>query len=886
MKRVFPCLLSAFMLSVLSLGAESVWVEGEDASLRRNKPHRWWYDKVKTDVLSGGSWISHFSEDAPGVVGFNLAIPNSGDYTFWLRANPVKAKLSYQLDDGNWTPVDMTRGMRGRMNIATDNKPDLRFIAWIKVGMLDLTKGAHSLKFRFDSDAQHHGAIDCFCLTTDGFVPGGATKPSVSVKKNRGSGDWFRVIADTDEFSADSVIDLSHMNEPTGTYGFLKRDGDALRFEKASGPVKFWGCGYSPDDLSREEKTLAIRFLAKHGVNMIRQHTLTHAVGLLNEAGEFDPEKLDEWDWFVAELGKHGIYSTWSVNYPHYQDFIQEHEYPPELFAELEKNRKGVGKAGDMVNFMRELQDVQYKYVEALLTHVNPYTGKTYADDPTLAVLEIQNESCAFWHGALNAMRKGEMPAHAKIVRTRFFQWVKRKYGTKDTVQKAWGQWDRNDDWEKGELALMGAYHLGAKGPLYEYAGQTVRAGDFIRFLTEMQKAFYDRRENEMRDLGFKGVTVTTAWRSGGPAADAANLYCDTACDMIDRHNYFGGGAGGHVITEGEVSTDSHLSKPGSGLLGLGMLQVGRRPFCVTEWSMMPPNEFKLEAPPLMAFYGFGLQGWDASYHFGGHGNRIGDGWHNLSKYVTFTPHYLGQFPALAFAVRNGHIKEGDVVAARVLQHADLFSGVDPLKQDFTGGGHDIKTIQGKSGVPLEALAVGRVTVDFVNGENTSPELTQLWDKGGKVVRSNTGQLIWDYGREIVTLLGPKTHAVIGKAGGSSFDLEGVRISVKTDFVSIICTPLDNRDLMDSEHILITAMARDKQTGTQYSADRKRLVIVGGPPLLMEPVQATFEFRGSPVREVKALDIYGVPTGEKVDVPDNVFAIDGTYASYYYEVTR
>jgi len=861
-------------------------VEGEDASLRRNKPHPWWYDKVKTDVLSGGSWISHFSEDGPGAVGYDLAISKSGDYAFWLRANPVKVRLSYQLDDGDWTPVDVTKGVRGQMNIAADNKPDLRFIAWIKVGKLDLTAGTHSLKFRFDSEAQHHGAIDCFCLTTDGFVPSGATKPSVSVEKEPGPDDWFRVIADTDEFSGDSVIDLSYMNKPTGTYGFLKRDGRSLRFERAAAPTRFWGCVYSPDGLSRDEKKLAARFLAKHGVNMVRQHTVTHAVGLLSEAGEFDARKLDEWDWFVAELGKHGIYSTWSVNYPHHQAFIQEHEYPPELFAELEKDRRGVAKAGDMVNFMRELQDVQYKYIKALLTHVNPYTGKTYANDPTLAVLEIQNESCAFWHGALNAMRKGEMPAHAKIVRSRFFEWARKKYGTKGDLLEAWGQWDARDDWENGELALMGAYHLGSKGPLYEYAGQTARAGDFIQFLTEMQREFYKRREKEMRELGFKGVTVTTAWRSGGPAADAANLYCDTACDMIDRHNYFGGGAGGHVITEGEISTDSHLLKPGSGLLGLGMLQVGKRPFSVTEWSMMPPNEFKLEAAPLMAFYGFGLQGWDASYHFNGFGNRIGDGWHNLSKYVTFTPHYMGQFPALAFAVRNGHVKEGDVAAARITQRDGLFSGIDPLKQDFTGGGHDIKTIKSALEAPTEALAVGRVTIDFAEGENRIPALTEFWDEDKKVIRSNTGQLVWDYGRGVVRLLGPKTQAIVGNARGSSFDLDGVRVSVKTDFVSIICTPLDNTDLLESRHILITAMARDKQTGTEYSADRRRLLTVGGPPLLMEPVQATFEFKGSDVTEVNALDIYGVPTGKSVKMENGAFSIDGTYAAYYYEVKR
>ena len=75
----------------------------------------------------------------------------------------------------------------------------------------------------------------------------------------------------------------------------------------------------------------------------------------------------------------------------------------------------------------------------------------------------------------------------------------------------------------------------------------------------------------------------------------------------------------------------------------------------------MPPNMWKLEAAPLFAFYCLGLQGWDASYHFLNSRTRMGDGWPNLSKYVTDTPHYMGQFPALAFAVHKGHISEGSI---------------------------------------------------------------------------------------------------------------------------------------------------------------------------------------------------------------------------------
>src|SRR5439155_19919253 len=62
------------------------------------------------------------------------------------------------------------------------------------------------------------------------------------------------------------------------------------------------------------------------------------------------------------------------------------------------------------------------------------------------------------------------------------------------------------------------------------------------------------------------------------------------------------------------------------GLLATGLYQVEGRPFSLSEWSQMPPNQWKAEAAPLIAFYGMGLQGWDAAYHFLSSQERLGDG--------------------------------------------------------------------------------------------------------------------------------------------------------------------------------------------------------------------------------------------------------------------
>ena len=107
-----------------------------------------------------------------------------------------------------------------------------------------------------------------------------------------------------------------------------------------------------------------------------------------------------------------------------------------------------------------------------------------------------------------------------------------------------------------------------------------------------------------------------------------------------------------------------------------------------------------------------------------------------------------------------------------------------------------------------------------------------------------------------------------------------------TRFVSLIFTPLDDLPLVRSANILITALARDRQTGTRYNEDGSRLQIVGTPPLLLEPVQATVTLRGGPITRVHVLDVHGVATNRHISARDNTFHIDGTHRSYLYQVVR
>jgi hypothetical protein len=150
---------------------DSVWVEGEGASSRQVTPHSWYSDAVRKEQMSGGAWLSHFSNAADGSAKYDVTIPKDGDYVLWVRANPTGV-LSWQANGGAWTELARSNAL-DVVNLAVDDKYDLRVLGWIRGGTVPLKQGPVSFAFKMG----RHGAIDCFVLTTRSYEPRGVLKP-------------------------------------------------------------------------------------------------------------------------------------------------------------------------------------------------------------------------------------------------------------------------------------------------------------------------------------------------------------------------------------------------------------------------------------------------------------------------------------------------------------------------------------------------------------------------------------------------------------------------------------------------------------------------------------------------------------------------------------
>jgi hypothetical protein len=507
-------------------------------------------------------------------------------------------------------------------------------------------------------------------------------------------------------------------------------------------------------------------------------------------------------------------------------------------------------------------------------------------------VVEVHNEDSVFWHFPLNDLAAGEYPAHLALLQRQWAQWLRARYASDTDLRAAWGppgSGSKPEDSLANEaMVIYGAWEMEADGPFF-VKGETARMGDFIRFLAETQRSYYAERGRRLREMGFRGVLVSTAWMAGGPAARAANVWTDDALDMIDRHGYFGGGEGVHRIVAGEVNNGSHLALPGTGILGAAFDQVEDKPFVMSEWNQNPPNEWKAEIAPLMAFYGMGLQGWDGVIHFHGGAAHYDGGWPRLDSYVTETPHYMGQFPVLALAVHRGDLRAGDVAAARRLSLDETFAGVDALTQPLDGGGFGPPYASSDLSTPPEVFAIGRVTQKTADGQQPSQrtDWDVYWDRSSGLVTANTGELEWDTWRRTVRILAERTQGVVGFAGGTRQELPALDITVSaaSPFISVLVTSLDDEPLETSNRVLVSALGRDRQSGARYSEGGTQLLDVGAPPLLLEPVQARIRFVQGGLVEAWRLDQNGLRR-EPADVVSGELVLSGADRTWLFEVRR
>ena len=700
---------------------------------------------------------------------------------------------------------------------------------------------------------------------------------------------WFP-FAPKESITGSKINMASWLDAPAGKHGFLQMKDDDLQFANGK-KIKFWGVNIASNRpfVEAEEAVRWTNFMAAYGINAVRFHKFTWEATDGVYSTRLTDAKWKNFDFFCSKLRGAGIYYAWSHIYGHRvrpadsSRLLAYSEVANTNFPWSHLN----GSTASIVNFAEDLQDLNIELTVNMLNHVNPVTGLRYADDPALAYIELQNEDNIFW-SAIESVLK-QTPTYRALLCQKFSQWLEKKYGSQQALDGAWGMGVLPAD---ESLAAKNIYPQPNHGMFSHESEKAAKAGtavprhiaDKAAFLYEEQAKFYSRFVNAIRQTGYKGLIVGSSWQAGSGLAHLWNVYADYGVGPIDRHNYSGGGTG-HRFVPGKVDNTAAVSAPGSGLLSSGFQQVADRPFFLSEWMSLIPNEWTAESAPLIAAYGLGLQGWDASFSFAmdyPHFTPTVQSGHGV--YNVTSPTHLGLYPALAAMIYRNDIRKADIVATRNVSVSALATGQLPFFEKVEQES-DVKKLQ--SVVPLQALAAGRVVLSFNQKRSGTNSLYKLVNTASRIVKAGTGELVWDYRKDGYFTINTKgTEGAVGFWKNQPLTLTRFRFETTNPFAVILATSLHkDKNIDHAKRILITTMARARNTNMQYSADKTALLEVGEPPLLLEPVRVAVTLALNKRFEVFSLDHSGNRTGQKLPVQNGKFLLDGSkYKAIYYEI--
>ena len=241
-----------------------------------------------------------------------------------------------------------------------------------------------------------------------------------------------------DDTLSGTATDVSFLNEkPAGKNGrLIVRDGHFV--ESATGKrVRLIGIGIGGDALFEMDHKAAekvARRLAKAGVNVVRFHNLDGSdrdrdtlIDFSKPGSEhFNAKHLDTLDYFFSCLKKEGIYTVMGLKV---NRTLRKGDDLPD----------GVQTAGKRIDrFNRAWIESQKRWAKNLLTHRNPYTGTTLADDPAVLSLELNNESSLLFEN-LNWIDSLPSP-YKKELTGLWNDFLKRRYQTDKALLASWNR--------------------------------------------------------------------------------------------------------------------------------------------------------------------------------------------------------------------------------------------------------------------------------------------------------------------------------------------------------------------------------------------------------------------------------------------------------------
>ncbi|MBD3242511.1 MAG: hypothetical protein GF331_18120 [Chitinivibrionales bacterium] len=612
----------------------------------------------------------------------------------------------------------------------------------------------------------------------------------------------------------DAPVDISFVfadEKPAGKHGFLTIDKDRFVFEDGT-PGRFWGTNFNSGANFPEHDYAerVARRLARFGQNIVRFHQMDapwsnpnifqfHKGKRLENTRRLDPDSMDRLDYLVHCLKREGIYV--------YMDMITYRRF---------RSGDGVPNAHRLSYsakpysiFDKRMIELQQEFNEQLWTHVNPYTGLAYKDDPAVVLTEITNESDLFSkRGVLNERLE---PYYGDLC-ARYRTWTEQNGVTPQATI----------DFESDD-------------------------GGMLDFLSSVQKEYYHQIYDHLRSIGVRIPVAGTNW-----TINAHLLACDAEMDFTDGHAYWWDFSRGD---QRNFRNDPMTTSRDNLLNTLTSRRVLGQPYFVSEWDVPWPNEYRAEVTLLTAAAG-AMQGWGGfAIHTYRYHNEPTD---KIGRDVVLG----GSFYRGIFDSFNDPAKFG------LFYHAALLFRRADVRESSQTVGLDPRDADNPYSTPTLPLLTEHCRAGFVlpghepgDARMVPPDTPVVSDAEG-AVRSETGELFRDFSKGYGWIDSPRTKAIYGfVAKADTIALNGVKLTCETDFATIAMSSLTDDPIGKADNLLLTAVGRADNTDVKYNEEHTVQLDCGRGPILVQSIVADIEIETEVAGlEVKAIDPLGFVT--------------------------
>jgi hypothetical protein len=419
------------------------------------------------------------------------------------------------------------------------------------------------------------------------------------------------------------------------------------------------------------------------------------------------------------------------------------------------------------------------RFGEHYLTRLSSETGLRAIDDPAIAFVALTNENDVTQHFGNALLPDKKVPWHNAAYMAAARQFAE-KYGL--DRERTW------HSWEPGPSKI---------------------------FLNDLERRFADDQIRHLKALGLKALVSTTSTWGDNPIYSLPSL---SVGDVVDVHAY---GAEGWMGIDPLVAPNLlHWIQAG---------KVAGKPSTVSEWNLDGGLAVDRQTLPLYIAASAAHQGVSALMHY-----AYTQGPFNLRGNVNQWEAHADPLMAYVMPLAAMVYRRGVVAPARqsvvYAPSADEFFGRSVTPQDSV-----LRTFGEVSrfavGLPAHPALPWLSAYKPQTGVRA---LTKAADTGLSPsvtsVRSDTGELVRDWARRIVTLNTPRVQAAMGEVGGQDLALADVQFRLTNPMATAVAISLDDQPLARSDDWLLVIAGRAQLQD-------------GKPPFLAEPVRGVVQFR-------------------------------------------